>query len=324
MASASFPTLSIIICTYRRADILDITLRTLAERATDHGSWELLIIDNNSPDDTAERSRAFLDEHPGIRGRYLLETSVGLSYARNRGIREAAADWILYLDDDVLVDPDLIARTLERVKEDRYPIIGGVYDPWYHYGRPRWYRDSYVSNRRPGVTELRHGTAYYAAGCIMLWKKSLLESLGGFDPRVGMTGDKIAYGEDDFIQYQAIERGVLPAYDPGMRIEHLVPLYKQQLDWFFISYFAGGRDFVGGDQLPGGAGPIIKQMLIGIGVTIKDLLLNTPKLLLRREYYVENWLIDCFRKLAKRTGIVYTALLREYGSPAPAAPAKRS
>ncbi|WP_116127813.1 glycosyltransferase family 2 protein [Lewinella sp. IMCC34183] len=307
----SDPLFTIIVCTYNRADLLGYCLASLAEQVSSDTAWELLVIDNNSTDNTRQVTERFLATQPAIRGRCITETEQGLSHARNRGYREAAADWVLYLDDDAKADAHLLARTAGLIATGEYRIVGGAYYPWYHYGRPKWYQDRYASNALPQYRELSVPPAnYVATGGVMLWEKQLLHELGGFDPRVGMVGKRIAYGEETYLQAKARARGITVAYDPKLIIYHVVMPQKLSVDWFFRSYFAAGRDAVLGGQVGRGFFSLTGQLLVGGAVMIKDFLLYTPRLL-GREYYLENWLIDVFRKTAKRVGTVYTALLHD-------------
>lgn len=305
------PLFTVILCTYNRAELLVYCLESLLEQESAGPDWELLVVDNNSTDGTRRVAEAFFREHPQLTGRCITETRQGLSHARNRGYREAAAGWVLYLDDDAKADGHLLSRTAWLVANGGYEIVGGVYYPWYHYGRPRWWQDRYGSNALPHHSQLAvPGGNYVATGGVMLWRRQLLEDLGGFDPRVGMVGKRIAYGEETYLQAKARARGIAVAYDPGLIIYHVVMAQKLSVDWFFQSYFAAGRDAVLGGQTAPGPRSAAAQLLLGLAVMLKDLVLHTPRLL-RDGYYLENWLIDVFRKLAKRVGAAYTALLNQ-------------
>ncbi|PPK87996.1 GT2 family glycosyltransferase [Neolewinella xylanilytica] len=305
------PLFTVIICTYDRSDLLRHCLDSLADQSDAPEDWELLVIDNNSTDATPRVTDDFLAAHPQLNGRRIREAQQGLSHARNRGYREAAADWVIYLDDDARADRRFLARTAELVRDRQYRIVGGVYYPWYHYGRPDWYRDRYASNALPAYRSLSVPPAnYVATGGVMLWEKNLLAELGGFDPRVGMVGKRIAYGEETYLQAKARARGIAVAYDPRLIIYHVVIPKKLSVDWFFRSYFAAGRDAVLGGKVKPGFFSLAKELLLAAGVMTKDLLWYTPRLL-GPDYYLENWLIDVFRKVAKRVGTVYTALLHD-------------
>lgn len=304
------PALTLIICTYHRADLLAHCLAALAAQTPPDIPWELIVINNSSPDNTTEVVDDFLIRHPQIDGRCITETQQGLSHARNRGYREARAEWVIYLDDDAKAQTDFLQRAAWLIANTGYKIVGGVFLPWYHYGRPRWYRDRYATNALAHRELCVPRGNYVATGGVMLWEKQLLAELGGFDPRVGMVGDKLAFGEETYLQERARTRGIAVAYDPRLIIHHVVMPQKLSVDYFFRAYFAAGRDAVLGGRVGTSPGTQILQLAIGLGIMTKDLLLNTPRLL-SADYYVENWLIDVFRKFAKRVGTVYTALLAD-------------
>jgi glycosyltransferase involved in cell wall biosynthesis len=95
---------SVIICTYNRSGSLERTLASLARmELRDSADWELLVVDNNSKDDTRVVVDGFT-RASGVNCRYIFEKEQGLSHARNRGIREAKGEIIAFTDDDVLLD----------------------------------------------------------------------------------------------------------------------------------------------------------------------------------------------------------------------------
>ena len=102
---------SIIVCTYNRADSLRETLLALRSlRINSNRQWEVIIIDNNSKDNT----RRVVEEQQSdwAQLHYEFEPLQGLSHARNFGIRSARGQIILFTDDDVLPEPDWVENTL--------------------------------------------------------------------------------------------------------------------------------------------------------------------------------------------------------------------
>src|SRR5690349_14582285 len=100
------PKITIVVCTYNRSAMLRDALRSLYDlRTAGEFTYEVLVVDNNSPDDTpaaieqcSRESRALLR---GVR-----ETKPGVAAARNRGVREAHGEWIAFFDDDQIADAD--------------------------------------------------------------------------------------------------------------------------------------------------------------------------------------------------------------------------
>ncbi len=302
------PKLSILICTYNRADILAECLQSLTKQTAAPQDVEVLVINNNSTDDTQQVSEQFIGKVPNLR--IVVETQQGLSYARNRGYAEARADWVLYLDDDALASENLVERAIWTIENYDYQMFGGVALPWYKYPKPAWYKDQYVAtNELPYATVSKIHGNQYAIGCIMVIKKSLFEKYGGFDVRLGMTGKTIAYNEEIELQQRFRKHGIAIAHDPELIIYHLVAPYKLTVDWFFKSAFALGRDNVDAKNVNKHPLNLLLISLVAFGQMLVHLLIYTPRLL-SKNYYVENWLIDVFKKVAKRVGTVYTALLR--------------
>jgi glycosyltransferase involved in cell wall biosynthesis len=121
----SAPSIDVVICTYQRADELDLALRALAAQSdTSRIDWAVLVVDNNSSDATAE----VVDRHvaagvlPGLRR--VLETEQGLTPARRRGLLETGREWVAFVDDDNLLDPGWLAGVAGAVR-DR-PEVGAV------------------------------------------------------------------------------------------------------------------------------------------------------------------------------------------------------
>src|SRR5581483_10266688 len=99
--------ISVVICTYNRAASLRRTLETFCSISAPPGiQWELLLMDNNSKDDTREICRQFESKLPL---RYIFVLEQGKSNALNRSTLEAKSDLILYTDDDIDVDPNWMA-----------------------------------------------------------------------------------------------------------------------------------------------------------------------------------------------------------------------
>ena len=98
--------LSVIICTYNRAKYLYNLLKSIAQNTLGKNNFEVLLIDNNSNDNTISVLEQFKTDFPEMEIRYFFENRQGLSFARNRGIKEATGEVLVYVDDDALVLPE--------------------------------------------------------------------------------------------------------------------------------------------------------------------------------------------------------------------------
>ena len=86
--------LSLIVATYNRSASLINALESVAQQNAPASEWECIVINNNSSDDTPERFAEFAAAHPDLNMRMVTELRQGLSFARNRGIRESEAEYI--------------------------------------------------------------------------------------------------------------------------------------------------------------------------------------------------------------------------------------
>lgn len=127
---------TVVICTRNRADSLCRTLESLAAMAPTDAPWELLIVDNGSSDRTPEVVQSFADRLP-IRRIY--EAKAGLSNARNAGVEGAVGAYLLWTDDDVLVDRDWLNAYLAAF--DHWPeaaVFGGKTRPQFEEPKADW------------------------------------------------------------------------------------------------------------------------------------------------------------------------------------------
>ncbi len=292
--------LSIVVCTYNRGDILIECLESVIDTYTHDYAIELIVVDNNCTDATATNVTLLAESHEYIK--YIQEPKQGLSHARNTGYRSATYDWVLYLDDDATLAPDFFERVDYLMTQGGYDCIGGLYLPWYKYGQPRWFKDQYASNLKPQYSDLtRLSETEFVSGGIFMVKRSRLIDVGGFDPNYGMTGDTVAYGEEDDLQVRLRQRGIAIAYDPLLIIYHLVPKYKLNTRWFLKSSYNLGKTYLATHKMSYNMITGIGALCIAIAQTAIHLIKYTPRLLLR-SYYLENWKIDTFKKPAKWFG----------------------
>ncbi|MCQ2058155.1 MAG: glycosyltransferase family 2 protein, partial [Bacteroidaceae bacterium] len=124
--------LSVIVCTYNREKYLMPLFESIAANTLPFGRYELLVIDNNCTDGTADVCRRFAEKHPDVNFRALKETTQGLSAARNCGIRNAAGELVLYVDDDALVGTDYLQTYVDWFESHpRTMAAGGPIEPMY-------------------------------------------------------------------------------------------------------------------------------------------------------------------------------------------------
>ena len=92
--------ISVIICTFNRSYLLKTCLDALIKQSATWSEFEVIIVDNNSLDDTSIVATEFTSKYPHFR--YVVESQIGLSFARNTGFKNARTEWVLYIDDDIV------------------------------------------------------------------------------------------------------------------------------------------------------------------------------------------------------------------------------
>lgn len=229
--------LSVIICTYNRSKFLNSSIGSLLNQNADRKHYEILVVDNNSDDDTAAVVRSFTNE--GVQ--YVFEKKQGLSNARNRGWQEAKGEYIAYIDDDAKADADWISRLLDIINSvhPRPIAIGGPVYAWYEIDPPFWFLEKYVTQdigRKTGFVEGRVGFQ----GPNMVFHKELFNNYGGFRTDLGMIGNKMGMGEETEICSRFYKKNPYFYFDSALKVYHWVPKEKMKL-WYQLrrSYSSG-------------------------------------------------------------------------------------
>jgi len=236
------PTLSIIVCTRNRADVLKIFLESLGGQdltGISEGDLELMIVDNASTDHTHQvveefKGRIFIP-------RYVREEQVGLSHSRNRGWREATGYYVAYLDDDSKLPEHWLTCAMHIISEYHPAGLGGPFFAFFLSQKPDWYKDEYGSMKKEKSLSPLSGNESLFGGNMIL-RKDLIEQAGGFDPALGMSGGKMGYGEENdlILRIRANHPDEHILYVPDMWIYHLVAERKMTLPWNVRSRFRSG------------------------------------------------------------------------------------
>ena len=233
------PSLTIIICTYNRSEVLSKNIERLLPMAQDAGVG-VLVVDNNSPDDTAHMVRSWQERYSSLR--YVLEPRQGVANARNRGFRECSTDWVGYLDDDTYAHDNWIARALEVIGSGDFDAFGGAYLPWHYYpGRPDWFPEESSSHNIEGRTYGLMPPKETAWGGNLFCRRDIMEKAGAFDPAAGMRGDTPGYGEEDLFCNGLRALGARIGFVPDLLVDHCVMPVKYSMRWHFASNYAKGK-----------------------------------------------------------------------------------
>jgi glucosyl-dolichyl phosphate glucuronosyltransferase len=233
--------ISVVVCTYNRADLLRTALESLCNQDIDRSLYEIIIVDNNSTDDTRSVVEGFTD-HGNVQ--YIFEKKPGPSHARNAGWKQARGEYVGFFDDDAKA-PENWLTVADRIIRDTSPdIFGGPYFPYYTSERPAWFKEEYESFR-PWSEPRILAVTEHLCGTNIFFRRSLLEMSGGFDAMLGPHGDVMGYGEETALMITIRNRkpDAEVLYDPALYVFHLVRPDKMKIGWILHNLFIAGQYF---------------------------------------------------------------------------------
>lgn len=228
--------ISSVICTLNRSDYLRKAIHSLVEQTLNKESYEILVVDNGSTDNTKQ---IVVEEFASVQNlRYIYEPIMGLSQARNTGLAQATGEYVAYLDDDAIACPlwlEKIVEVFETVKPQP-GCVGGKIEPIWEAPRPDWLSNTlmtYLTTMDYSQTPIiLNETRQRLAGANISFPKNLLQDLGGFDVNLGRRGTNLLSNEEFLIQQQLIDKGYSCFYHPEVAVSHHVPASRLTKDFF--------------------------------------------------------------------------------------------
>lgn len=233
--------LTVTIQTYNNAETLGMTLKSLRTlQCPPVNDYEILIIDNNSSDNTPEIVRKHAASHlPQVR--YFFEPQQGLSHARNRALKEARGQVVCFLDDDVIVDSQWLIAVSAAFANYSADVVGGRSYLIYPGKRPAWL------SRRTEVllSRLDHGdrtlvnTERDLFGLNFSIRRNLAIKLGGFKTDLGRCGKSLNCGEEIELLDRVRNMGGTIVYEPKAVVGHIIKPQRLSKSWLLRRTYAG-------------------------------------------------------------------------------------
>lgn len=233
--------ISVIICTHNRGRVFEETVNSFLECHTDGIDHELVLVDNNSTDGTREIAERFATMNSRIR--YVLEPQEGLSHARNKGIRVAVGDIVVFVDDDLYFSPFWLAA-LDSAFKRRADIacIGGRVVPYFEADRPSWIEDNILGIygvTRYGDLERKILPPEIPIGCNMAFRRSVFEQIGAFHTSLGRRPGSLLSGEDDHMAHRVTNAGLKTLYSPEAWVSHRISPARLTRQWVLSRFYWG-------------------------------------------------------------------------------------
>lgn len=243
--------ITVILCTYNRCESLRVALESVAQSSMPQSvEWELLLVDNNSNDQTRAVLEEFKAKYPG-RFRYLFEPKPGKSHALNSGIQATDSDVLAFMDDDVIVEPTWLANLTSVLNDQSYAGVGGRIVPQWKCSPPNWL----PAQEKYGLAPLvmfdlgnQAGPLHEAPfGTNMAFQRSVFDRHARFRTDLGPRPGSEIRSEDTEFGQRLLNAGERLYYQPSAVVYHEVAqkrlTKKFFLKWTFDKARADIREF---------------------------------------------------------------------------------
>ena len=235
------PPVTIIIPAHNEAHVIGRTLAAVSKAAENYDNTvKVLVLNNNSTDDTVVATAAAFAERPALEGRVVDVPTPGKSVALNRGVAEVDTEFMIRIDADTQVLPQAIKMAMRHFHDPQTGIVGGV---------PLPPGGGIFDRARMLEVLLKHGYYQIAYGAIhgivgvpgmfAAYRTDAVRRAGGFVQ--GMNG------EDTDVSLRIGEMGYRVIGDPNVQYVSEVPLTyrhmrEQRMRWFRSVYHVSARN----------------------------------------------------------------------------------
>jgi glycosyltransferase involved in cell wall biosynthesis len=237
---------SVVVPTFNRAPTLGMTLESLLGQETTV-SYEVVVVDNNSSDGTRAVVEALQDRPAGTL-RYVVEREQGSSAARNAGIEAARGDIIVFVDDDVIAQPDWLQVLADTYRA--YPdawAVGGKVTLRLPADGPPWFDlesgilAAYLSRQDFGDGTVKIEYPHPLISANLSVSRAALSSAGAFDTTLGRFGDELLCGEDTELCTRIQHAGGTVYYSGRAVVTHVIPRSRMTKRFFRSRAYWEGR-----------------------------------------------------------------------------------
>lgn len=270
---------TVAICTYNRAYDLSESVHSAIQQHAEF-EYEIIVIDNNSTDDTAKLVQEIRAGEGGDRVKYVLEKTPGLSAARNRAIREARGEYILFLDDDAIASPLWIQHIVGVFDSDRaIGVVGGKIEPLWESRKPDWIPSENLSlytilDYADHVVEMPSPSIPFGAN--VAFRTQVFRDIAPFREDLGRVGKNLLSNEEsELIARIRVHHKVF--YTPFGSVQHKVSKERTTKNWFLRRVFWQGVSDAVRKKDKGAVRTLKHAIRLGQGVIRALLCIYSPK-----------------------------------------------
>lgn len=223
--SNSLRTVSIIIPTYNRSELLGITIESCINQTYPKDKFEIIIADNNSTDNTKSVVEEWAKKSE-VPVRYLFEPRQGAHYARNSAAQFSQSEVLYFTDDDMIADKKLLENIVKVFDLDyNIAVVGGKVLPKWEFNPPEWL-EKYFKNGALSLIEKSEKLiiASYDIGiysCHQAMLKKVLIECGGFNPDI--EKETLVGNGETGLNIKVLDSGYNFAYTGDAVSYHMIP-----------------------------------------------------------------------------------------------------
>jgi glycosyltransferase involved in cell wall biosynthesis len=260
--------LTVGICTWNRAKLLDLALTSFHKLIIpEHIEWELIIVNNNCSDETDE---IIANHKSNLPIRRLFEPHPGKSHALNHAIREARGEYIVWTDDDALVDPNWLKAYADAfTRSPDASFFGGPVKAWFRTEPPNWLNEQTLplvstayAIRDLGDESFKftYSNLPYGVNMAVRYKEQCKYL---YDTNIGPRPNSSLRGEETVLLNKMLEDGETGRWVPGAIVNHYIPQERHTIR-YLRSYYRGHGEFqwieIGNGDTPNRFGTIIDML----------------------------------------------------------------
>lgn len=229
--------ISICACTYKRPDGLRKLLISLLALNVPAGvRAEVLIVDNDA-NASAREIVAGIEPIAPIPIRYVVEAQSGVGHARNRCMREAAGEWVAFIDDDEWAESAWLSALLSTAQSQSADIVMGPVVPAFAEAATPGMLASAFFARPRYATGMRLDWRQCATGNVLL-KRRLFQDVGGFSAAFAIGG-----GEDSEFFSRCGQRGAVMIWCDTALVHEEIPAERMTRHWLIKRSFVNGNNY---------------------------------------------------------------------------------
>lgn len=239
--------ISVIMPTYNRCEILKKTLSYFCELEKNNFSWEIIVVNNNSSDNTKLVVEGYVAKIPVC---HVLEKKQGKNFAVNRGIHAAKGHVLVFVDDDICPEPLWLKEVWSScLRHPMVKLFGGKVIPSFPNSTSKWITESSFSSfvfgvHMPAQNEgpYEFGRSPVGANCWI--RRDVFEAGYFFDENIGPKGEGRLSGSELEFFTRLQQKGISPHYVPSSIVHHRIQKDQTSIKYLLKRSYASGRGFI--------------------------------------------------------------------------------